>query len=79
MFPASRCGLRLSRHSCVADPTNRMTGIQEPKQPGNAQRRLLLFQTFASMIPLLAINVCDPCPQRAQPGGDEIPSELIER
>src|SRR5262249_22677494 len=39
-----RCGLRLFLHCCVADHTNSMTGIQEPKQPGNIQRRLPLFQ-----------------------------------
>jgi len=55
-----------------------MTGIQGSKEPGSAQRRLPLFQASASMIPPLAINVCGPCPQPPQPGGDEI-MELIER
>jgi hypothetical protein len=32
-----RCGLRLSRHCCVADLTSSMTGIKEPTQPSNAQ------------------------------------------
>jgi hypothetical protein len=49
-----------------------MTGSQEPKQAGNVQRRLPLFQTFTPMIPPLAINVCYPYPQLPQPGGDEI-------
>jgi hypothetical protein len=54
-----------------------MTGSQEPKQPGNVQRRLPLFQTFTPMIPLLAINVCYPYPGTAR--WRRNPMELIER